>query len=371
MKKVGLIVNPIAGMGGRVGLKGTDGEFAQAKATELGAKPESTRRAMEAKQSLIPVRDEIEIVAYPEDMGETAARSAGFSPTVIGQIVKGSTTFEDTRRAALDMTMGGVDLLIFVGGDGTARDILDAVDTNITTLGVPAGVKLYSAVYGTTSQHAGRVALSYLRGDIVETRDAEVMDVDENAFREGFLMARLYGYLNIPDEKLHVQAVKSGGNQPEGPGLSELGKAVMETIVPGVLYIMGPGTTVAAIKTAMGIDGSLLGIDVVKDNQLLARDVGENNLLDLIGVQDVKIIISVIGGQGYLFGRGNQQISPEVLRKVGRSNIIIAATVEKLTALHGRPLLVDTGDLGLDTELSGYWKIITGRNEYSMHRVSD
>jgi len=206
---------------------------------------------------------------------------------------------------------------------------------------------------------------------MVETRDAEVMDVDENAFREGFLMARLYGYLNIPDEKLHVQAVKSGGNQPEGPGLSELGKAVMETIVPGVLYIMGPGTTVAAIKTAMGIDGSLLGIDVVKDNQLLARDVGENNLLDLIGVQNVKIIISVIGGQGYLFGRGNQQISPEVLRKVGRSNIIIAATVEKLTALHGRPLLVDTGDLGLDTELSGYWKIITGRNEYSMHRVSD
>ncbi len=369
MKRIGLIVNPIAGMGGRVGLKGTDGPAAQARARELGARPEAPARAVEALRSLAAGVREIELLSYPAEMGADEARAAGFSPIVIGEVVSGRTSSEDTRRAALDMADRGVDLLLFAGGDGTARDVLDAVGQRVAALGIPAGVKVHSALFGTTPRDAGRVALSYVRGEIQGTRDAEVMDSDEDALRQGIVSARLHGYLRTPDDTARVQAVKAGGTATAADSLERLASAVAESMEAGVVYVMGPGSTVAAIMDAMGLEGALLGVDVVRDGALLAADVGESQILELMEGEDARVVVTVIGGQGYILGRGNGQISPRVIRKAGSGNVIVAATKEKLASLGGKPLLVDTGDAALDADLAGYARVMTGRGEYAMRRI--
>jgi predicted polyphosphate/ATP-dependent NAD kinase len=372
VKKLGLIVNPVAGTGGRVGLKGSDGPDIQRRARELGALPESPRRAVDALKSLTALKDRIEVVTYPREMGEDAARECGFTPTVAGSIASAATTPEDTWRAAREMEDMGVHLVLFAGGDGTARDILDAVDRRITVLGIPAGVKVHSAVYAVTPRSAGMVARMFLEGRLDGVRDAEVMDIDEDAFRAGVVAARLYGYLRVPEERSHVQSAKSSGQQGESESLKAIAAGFAAEIDEDTLYVMGPGSTIAAIMSELGLDSTLLGVDAVRNGAVVAADAGERDLLGLISGHRAKIVVTVIGGQGYVLGRGNQQISPEVVRRVlgsGRENIVIVAAREKLAALRGRPLLVDTGDEDLDQTLAGYWKVMTGYREYAMYRV--
>ncbi len=368
MKKLGLIINPVAGIGGRVGLKGSDGPDVQRRARELGALPESPRRAVDALKSLTALKDRIEVVTYPREMGEDAARECGFTPSVAGSIASGSTTPDDTRRAAREMGEMGVDLVLFSGGDGTARDILDAVGRRITVLGIPAGVKVHSAVYAVTPRSAGMVARMYLEGRLDGVHDAEVMDIDEDAFRQGGA-ARLYGYLQVPEERSHVQSAKSSGQQGKSESLKAIAAGFAAEMDEDTLYVMGPGSTVAAIMSELGLNNTLLGVDAVLNRAVLAGDANERDLLALIPNQQVKIVVTVIGGQGYVLGRGNQQISASVVRGVGKDNIIIVAAREKLAALRGRPLLVDTGAEDLDRSLAGYWKVMTGYREYAMYRV--
>jgi len=367
-KKVGLIVNPVAGMGGRVGLKGSDGQEIIIRARELGAVATSPARAIEAIRELAPLKDEVEIVAYPHEMGEDEAREAGFEPMVIGSIKAGKTTSEDTRRAAREMVGLGVSLILFAGGDGTARDICEAVDRRVPALGIPAGVKIHSAVYAINPSSAGRLAVKFLRGE-AEARESEVMDIDEEAFRENRLSARLYGYLMVPYERTLVQGSKESSSAPEEFFLESIAADVAEGMEDGVLYIIGPGSTTRAITDKLGLEKTLLGVDVVKDRVLVAKDVNEARLLDLIGGGRAKIVVTVIGGQGFVFGRGNQQISPAVIRAVGRENIIVVATPGKLSALGGRPLLVDTGDAELDAQLSGYVRVVNGYGRRVVYRV--
>ena len=370
MTKVGLIVNPIAGMGGRVGLKGTDGEAALARARELRAPREAPARAVEALRVLAAGAGEVCIVTCPGEMGEDEARSAGFSPTVIDGEAAGRTTGADTRRAAREMVRRGVDLLLFAGGDGTARDVLDAIGDAATALGIPAGVKIHSAVFGATPRDAGRAALAFVRDGPGATRMAEVMDIDEDAFRRGALSARLYGYLRTPDDNARLQAAKDGGVESGDRAVRDLAAAVAAKMEPGVTYVMGPGSTIAAVMDALGLEGALLGVDVVRDGEVVASDAGEGQILDLVDGADARIVVTVIGGQGHVLGRGNQQISPQVVRAVGPDNIIVAATRDKLASIHSRPLLVDTGDPALDSELAGYRRVITGPGEYAMCRVA-
>ena len=370
MKRVGLIVNPIAGMGGRVGLKGTDGDAALALARELDAPQEAPARAVEALRVLAAAAGEVRILTCPADMGEDEARAAGFSHTVVVSAPAGPTTADDTRRAAREMVRHGVDLLLFAGGDGTARDILDAVGDTATSLGIPAGVKVHSAVFGATPRDAGRAALAFIRDGLDATRMAEVMDIDEEAFRRGVAAARLYGYLKVPDDNARLQAAKDGGVESGDRAVRDLAAAVAAKMQPGVTYVMGPGSTIAAVMDDLGLTGTLLGVDVVKDGKVVASDAGERRILDLIDGRDARIVVTVIGGQGHILGRGNQQISPQVVRAVGLDNIIVAATRDKLASIRGRPLLVDTGDPTLDSELAGYTRVITGRGEYAMHRIA-
>jgi predicted polyphosphate/ATP-dependent NAD kinase len=368
-KTLGLIVNPVAGLGGRVGLKGSDGVEIQERALALGAVPRSLDRAVQALDRLRPL-DGLHILTYPGEMGASAARACGFEPEVTGSIRPGHTTPDDTRRAAREMGARGVDLLLFAGGDGTARDIYNAVQDRVLVLGIPSGVKIHSAVYGTSPQNAGDLALAFLRGDPVSIREAEVMDIDEEAVRQGVVSDQLYGYLKIPFRRQLVQTMKAPSGPNEGGVIESIAADVVDRMQPGWLYIIGPGTTTRAITNELGLDKTLIGVDVVLDKQLLARDVTEAQLLKLVPGHAAKIVVTPIGGQGYIFGRGNQQISHRVIRPVGKENIIVISAPSKIHSLGGRPLLVDTGDRELDQALNGYITVVTGYNEEMVYRVS-
>lgn len=369
-KRLGLVVNPVAGIGGRVGLKGSDGVEIQRMAFELGAVPGALQRAIQALERLEPVRDELEVVTYPGEMGEDGARARGFEPTVIGCIKPGETTPDDTIKAAREMLRLKVNLLLFAGGDGTARDIYNGVGEQMPVLGIPAGVKIHSAVFATSPRSAGDVAALYLQGRVSSLREAEVMDIDEEAFRQGVVSARLYGYLKIPFERRLVQSAK----MPSSPGEQAAQQAIAYDVVSrmegNLLYIIGPGTTTRAIASRLGLSKTLIGVDVVAGGELIAADVNESRLLELLEGRKAKIIVTPIGGQGYIFGRGNQQISPQVIRYVGKDNVIVVGTPGKIHSLRGRPLRVDTGDRGVDEMLRGYIRVLTGYNERIVYKVS-
>jgi len=366
---LGLIVNPVAGMGGSVGLKGSDGQEIVERAIELGAVPSSPGRAVEALNRIVSIRDRIQLVTYPREMGEDEARECGFDPVVLGSIEAGRTTSADTKKAAEEMFELGVDLILFAGGDGTARDIYESVDAKIPVLGIPAGVKIHSAVFAVNPASAGELALMYLTGEGMPTREAEVMDIDEQAFRKNRVSAKLLGYLRVPYDGTMIQGSKEGSSTKEELSLEGIAAEIAENMRDEYLYIIGPGTTTKPIAEKLGLKKTLLGVDVVQGGEMVASDVNERQLLELIGRRKAKIIVTVIGGQGFIFGRGNQQISPRVIKKVGRANIMIVATPEKLASLRGRPLLVDTGDEEVDRVLSGYFKVTTGYGKFSVYKV--
>jgi predicted polyphosphate/ATP-dependent NAD kinase len=333
-------------------------------------------RTTVALERLHRVKD-LKIVTYPGEMGEDAVRACGRQPTVIGSIMPGETTARDTRQAAQEMLRSKVDLLLFAGGDGTARDIYEAVGLNLPVLGIPAGVKIHSAVYATNPGSAGELAALYLQGQAARLREAEVMDIDEEAFRQGALSARLYGYLRVPYRVNLVQSQKVS-SVGEGTALAAIAEDVAEKMEDGVLYILGPGTTTRAIAEELGLGKTLLGVDVVLNREMVARDANEAQLLVLLRSmapeavegRRVKIVVTPIGGQGYIFGRGNQQISPRVIEKVGKENIVVVSAPDKLHALGTQPLLVDTGDRTVDEMLVGYIQVVTGYHERAVRRVA-
>ncbi|MBI4832782.1 MAG: ATP-NAD kinase family protein [Candidatus Lindowbacteria bacterium] len=314
IKKLGVIVNPIAGMGGRVGLKGTDGAETLTQARQLGAQPESPHRAVEALKALARLKDHVDVVTYPAEMGEDECRSAGLRPVIIGSIRSGHTAAVDTQRAAREMAASGVALVLFAGGDGTARDVCDAIGENVPALGVPAGVKIHSAVYAVTPKSAGEVAVMFLEGRLKATRTAEVMDIDEDAFRGGTVAAKLYGYLVVPDERRFIQNVKSGGIVSEQRALYGIADDVIAEMSDNCYYFIGPGTTTRVIMDRLGLKNTLLGVDVIRNKRLIANDVSETRLMELVNGNCARIVVTAIGGQGHIFGRGNQQFSPRVIR---------------------------------------------------------
>jgi predicted polyphosphate/ATP-dependent NAD kinase len=302
-------------------------------------------------------------------MGEQECREAGLAPTVTGSIQSGETTAGDTQRAARDMVDAGVALILFAGGDGTARNICDAIGNQAPVLGIPAGVKIHSAVYAVTPRGSGEVAAMFLEDRLTNMREAEVMDIDEDAFRDGVVTARLYGYLVVPVEKRFVQSVKSGGISTEKETLNGIASDVINAMNEDDCYIIGPGTTTRAVMERLGLNNTLLGVDVVRNKELVANDVTEDQIMNLIDGKGARIVVTAIGGQGHIFGRGNQQLSPRVIRQVGTKNITVIATKEKLISLSDRPLLVDTGDEELNEELSGYIRVTTGFRDYVMYKV--
>ncbi len=362
MLKVGLIVNPIAGMGGSVGLKGTDGDTYK-KALELGAQPVTPQR-IEETLSLIKRKDLLFLVA-PGRMGEIHIKKFNFNYKVVGKIGK-ETKADDTKRIAREMLKEKIELLIFVGGDGTARDIADAGDLKIPVIAIPSGVKMFSSVFALSPRAAARM-IDEFNG---ECEEKEVLDIDEEAFRENRLSARLYGYLKVPKIKSLLQKGKEASNVSGSAeeNKKEIASYIIENMENDVLYILGPGTTVKAIADKIGVEKTLLGIDAVYNKKLVGKDLNEKGLLDLIErYKKVKIIVTPIGGNGFIFGRGSKQFTPKVLKRVGKENIIVVGTRDKVFKLVC--LRVDTGDVKVDKILSCPIKVITGNKEEMIMEV--
>ncbi|WP_462158727.1 ATP-NAD kinase family protein [Pseudoalteromonas sp. GB56] len=367
--KLGFIINPVAGLGGSVALKGSDGKDTAAKAVALGAQPKSHLRAKAALEQLLPYRTELTVFTVNGAMGENIAKELGFNVEVVYQSNE-LTTPDDTERAAQALVEQGVDLILFAGGDGTARNVCHAIGDEAPVLGIPAGCKIHSGVYAITPKAAGRVVEMLVKGELVTLAESDVMDIDEEAFRAGTVRAKRYGEMRVPSELRYVQAVKNGGGKEvDELVLADIAAYVVSEMDEDWQYIMGSGSTVAAVMDEMGLENTLLGVDLVQDQVLIGQDMTAADLLAACQGKATKLVITLIGGQGHLFGRGNQQLSPELIRMIGKENIIVVATKSKLQALNGRPLISDTGNSELDDELSGYIQVTTGFNDHVLYAV--
>lgn len=376
MFRLGMVINPLAGLGGSVALKGSDNVAKEALAR--GAEPKSALRMAQALTVILPYKERIKILTASGDMGEALCQQMGFNYEVVyqsaveqGLVAAGQHTLAtDTQNAVKRLEQQDLDLLMFSGGDGTARDVHQALDTELPVLGVPAGVKIHSGVYGITPQASGMVLKMLLDGELVSIMSADVMDIDESAFRSGTVKARRFGEMCVPAEPRYIQAVKMGGKEVDELVLADMAAEVID-LMEDELFIMGSGSTVAAVMESLGLDNTLLGVDVIQEQALVASDLSAAQLLEIVAGQSAKLVITLIGGQGHILGRGNQQLSPALIRQVGKDNIIIMATKTKLKALEGRPLIVDSGDPELDKALSGYYKVITGYHDYVMYQVAN
>jgi predicted polyphosphate/ATP-dependent NAD kinase len=255
----------------------------------------------------------------------------------------------DTQTVAKAILDAGVDLLVFCGGDGTTRDIQRVIDLKVPVLGVPTGVKMHSAIFAVNPQAAARVAMQFLWSGL-PIREAEVMDVNENEFRKGRLSAELYGYMLSPFEPHLIQGNKMASPMTENELENQAAIAVyvIEEMQPDVLYILAPGTTTRTVADLLDQKKTLLGVDLLKNKKIVASDVNEQQILQCLQGNTSHIIVTPIGGQGFIFGRGNQQISSRVIRQVGLENVTVIATKSKLDHLNS--LRVDTSDTELDTE---------------------
>ena len=368
MKKVGFIVNPIAGMGGSVALKGTDGEEILEKAKKLGAKPKAHIKASLALQELLPLKNEIEILTVSNNMGERIAKNLGFKTKIIfksNELTKNCDTIKSSKK----VLKHNPDILLFAGGDGTARDIYKGIGETLPVIGIPSGVKIHSPVYAINPKKAGILALKYLKNELKTLKEVEVVDIDENNFRDDIVKTTLYGYLKIPYEKEFLQNKKAPTPLSEEINQKAIALYVTDIMEENTLYLIGPGSTTREVMKTLNLPNTLLGVDIIKNKELLKKDASEKDILEFIQNERCKLIITPTGGQGYLLGRGNQQLSGKVIRKLGKNNIIVISTLSKIIELKFNPLYVDTGDLEADNMLTGPVKILTGYKNQIVYSI--
>ena len=377
-KKIGFLVNPVAGLGGQAGMLGSDSFDRRRAALRKGYKKTSFKRALECLEQMNCLNDD-DVQAYqiyaPEgEMGGEILRMASIPYQSLGNGTDGrrgtgETSREDTLYFLEVFQEIGVDLLVFCGGDGTARDICEAVGERICVLGVPAGVKMYSACFAVNPWQAGEMLKGFLQGKQTSFTPREVMDIDENDLGRISVRPTLYGILMTLDDRVRLQRAKEAGTSDEEE-IESLIKDILSEMKENTLYVVGPGSTTYRIKQKMEGSGSVRGVDLVKNGRIFWKDADEKTIYSFIKDEKYsEIIVTCIGGNGFLFGRGNQQISPRIIRMTGKDHIRLAVTKSKLAGLGGRPMLVDTGDLDTDRYLSGYYRIRLNTQEEIIYRV--
>lgn len=380
--KLGFVINPLAGIGGAVALKGSNGKAIVELALSRGAQPQAEARAATAMQKIVPTSD-FTILTVTGEMGENVLRALDIPCKAVYQ-AESPLSADDTKKAIRRFIEHDVDLIVFAGGDGTARDVLDVLsgelESSVPVVGIPAGVKIHSAVYAITPSHAGELINLLLSGEPMSLHEAKVMDLDEQAFRDGKVIAKCYGYLSVPIDDTRMQLTKEGNINHREIALQDIAAEVIENMEPDVYYLIGSGSTTAEIMNQLDLKNTLLGIDIIYNHELIAGDVDEQTILTTINNHPAKIVVTVIGGQGHIFGRGNQQLSAKVINQVlnrdtidqtgGRENIIIIATNEKLRSLHKRPMIADTGDVDLDKKLSGLYPVVTGYQQKTLYKLN-
>ena len=373
---VGFVINPIAGMGGRVNLKGTDGVAEEA--VRLGARPTAHLRAgdtlveLHRRLEAASPRLDIRWLTCAGAMGAECLRSSGFDEIEISTEIGSVTSATDTVAAVRSFIDRNVEIVLFAGGDGTARDVGSVTGGDTPILGIPSGVKMYSGVFGVTPAATAEILLGFLQGEL-EAVTADVLDVDEEAYRRGEWAVRLWGSAATPRELSLTPAGKAlVAEGRDRDAKSDIAEHVSDEMAasPETLYLLGPGSTLEAVGQRLGLETTLLGIDAVANGDIVDRDLDETRLLALLSrYPRRRLVVSPIGAQGFVLGRGNQQLSPEVLRRIGVDNILVVATPAKIALT---PVLrLDTGDASLDRELAspGYLPVVVGYRRRRLVKV--
>lgn len=382
--RIGLLLNPLAGIGGAVGLKGSDGLELQALAKQRSGTPQAAIRTqvfLKQLQTMLGIQmDQIQWFTWAEEMGAGVLAGAGLEAQVLGRC-DGPSSGRDSQIAASTLSAEGIDLLVFAGGDGTARDVLLGLNAETTVLGLPSGVKMHSGVFAISPAAAAEVVAALAVGGLVgrmarEVRDYVPIQKSNNINTLQALQAvgtQHFGDLWVPESSGFLQQMKVGGMEDESLVVAEITNYMLDRF--GVnqerALVFGPGSTCLAIKQAFGIEGTLLGCDVLLPDGEILQDLTAAELLALSREQRLHLVMSFTRNQGFLFGRGNQQITAGLIRQLNRPNdITLVGSRSKLASLEGRPLLVDTGDAELDAELARVYPILTGYDEFLLYRVA-
>ena len=387
---VGLIVNSFAGIGGETGFKGSDGCLTRQAALQKNPDLRAPVRLAQCLTALQPVSGRLNWKTGQSLLGEDYLREHAMPNMEVvyehGRARAEATESNDTRSLACALVKSGIDLIVFCGGDGTARDVLDAVGERIPCLGLPSGVKMQSGVFAVTPAATAQVIMHLLEHDLTQVSEQDVRDIDEAALRQGKVRSRYYGSMLVPDEPRYLQNLKVGGVESEPLVLDEISDYLAEQMSDsGALYLVGPGTTTAHWMASMGLQNTLVGFDAVRNSELVASDLDAEGIEALLAPRnqtankadpadvlepDVYVVITPTGHQGILLGRGNQQLTPAILRRMDKQQLIIVATKNKLKDLQSRPLIVDTNDADLDVKLCGLYPVITGYNDQVLYPVN-
>ena len=370
MVRLGLLVNPDAGLGGRLGLKGSDGqaELARSKGAEDRSGPRM-RLMLEYFSKLRRSGFEgIEWVSSEGRMGtDWLPEGATIGSVRTTHSSSGSTSADDTAAAVGALLKEGIDLLVYAGGDGTTRDIVAALDSagspDTPVIGVPTGVKMHSGCFAASPKAAAEVLSAWLDGDLL-LASTEVLDLDEERYRQGEWVVQLYAEAMTPASPRWMQGSKQRIEASDEEDTTEgLADHIRELVISeDGLVIWGSGGTLRAIAEMNGFQPTNLGIDATLGNEQVGTDLDETGLLEILSSHTgpVTLLLSPMGGQGFLIGRGNLQLSPEVLRAIGIDNILGVVTPAKLLTV--RRLRIETGDADLDAEFAAkrYMKVLQG-----------
>ena len=369
MVRLGLLVNPDAGLGGRLGLKGSDGQAELARS--MGAEDRSGPRMRAMLEHFSSIHragfEDISWVTSEGRMGTDWFPEAEIGSISIVHSSSGSTSAEDTQDAVNTLLESEIDLLVYAGGDGTTRDVVAALDSaespETPVIGVPTGVKMHSGCFAASPKAAAEALSSWLIGDLL-LASTEVLDLDEELYRQGKWVVRLYAEAMTPSSPRWMQGskqrVEASGEEDTTEGLADHIREIL--VSEDRMLIWGSGGTLRRIAEMNGFEPTNLGIDATIGNEQVGTDLSESDLLELLSGHDgpTTLLLSPMGGQGFLIGRGNLQLSPEVLRLIGIENILGVVTPAKLLSV--RRLRIETGDPELDADFAAmrYMKVLQG-----------